>query len=716
MIADQTAVAHRDTSALKADGFAATRLAGALRGAVAGGVFLVPLVPLVVTPWLYFPYVTGKAFAFRVLMEALFGLWVLWLILDPDRRPRLLGREARGSPVAVAGAAFVAVLVVTTAVSQDPHRSFWSNLERMEGLVTHLHLVGYFVVLGSVLNKEKSWFGYANLSIAVSVVVGVLAVMRGGDRLYGTLGGAPFLATYMLTHALVTTWLWLRTRRASPFAHLYVPIAAFQVGILYATATRGALIALVGGVGACVFAASLRHGARAATRTLALLLVAAASLVGAFWLLRDTSLVRDSYVLFRFAKMLPNSRTTIWEIGLAGARERPLLGWGMESFPLVFSQHYDPALGAPGEWIDRVHNTPLEWMVSAGGLGALGYLGLFAASLYCTWRRAPSFGVLDRSMLTGLLAAILVNALFVFDTLVSYLFLVALLAYVHSRCRPTPAVAAPDRPSTAALAAAMVAVSVATVGTIYAVNWRPYRAAEELALAASPGIGAAEQLEHFENVFALRTFASSEAAERIASITVATVLPSPGISDATQEQFLELARREIVYQADDHAADARYPYFAGRFLTGVGEPGAAVAYLERALDVSPRMPMIWLALADARLRSGRTAQALEAAEHGFELNPEVDESRAVYAQMAVHSGDLALAASLLQERARVKPAILLDDRLVMAYHEVERPQALIELWMEHAAVRPVFREKMTRYLEELRVQARRQEPRVDVPD
>ena len=99
---------------------------------------------------LFFPFITGKNFFFRIVVEILFALWAIAAIFDKKYRPRT-------SPIFWAVLAIVGVLTLSTIFGENPYRSFWSNYERMEGLVTHLHLLAYFIILICMFKNETDW-------------------------------------------------------------------------------------------------------------------------------------------------------------------------------------------------------------------------------------------------------------------------------------------------------------------------------------------------------------------------------------------------------------------------------------------------------------------------------------------------------------------------------------------------------------------------------
>src|SRR3989344_9279283 len=185
-----------------------------LRYSLFAGIFAVPFIPLLVNGNFFFPFITSKNFTFRILVELMLGLWAILAIRDASYRPKfswLLG----------ALAAFLGVIAIADIFGVNFERSFWSNFERMEGLVTHLHLLAYFLVASSILNTEKLWERFFQTSIGVSIVIcfyglfqvfGFLRINQGGVRVDATFGNATYLAIYLLFSIFITAFLLWRSQ------------------------------------------------------------------------------------------------------------------------------------------------------------------------------------------------------------------------------------------------------------------------------------------------------------------------------------------------------------------------------------------------------------------------------------------------------------------------------------------------------------------------
>ncbi|HRZ30562.1 MAG TPA: hypothetical protein P5274_02765, partial [Candidatus Paceibacterota bacterium] len=173
------------------------------------GIFAIPFIPLIVNETAFFPFITGKNFAFRVIVEIVFALWAILALRDKSSRPEKSG-------ILYAVLALGAIGTLATIFGLNPYRSFWSNYERMDGLINLLHLVAYFVVLASVLRDRVKWFWLANTALVADAYIitygflqlaGKAGVHQGSTRLDASLGNSAYLAVYTLFMIFISAYL-----------------------------------------------------------------------------------------------------------------------------------------------------------------------------------------------------------------------------------------------------------------------------------------------------------------------------------------------------------------------------------------------------------------------------------------------------------------------------------------------------------------------------
>ncbi len=418
--------------------------------AIRAGLWVIPFLPLYISSSMLFPFITGKNFTFRIIIEIIFALWVALAAVRAEYRPKL-------TPVFKAATVFLVVVFIADLLGPNPYRSFFSNYERMEGFIMILHLYLYFVMLVSVFKTRRDWLIFFHSTIAASVIVSFYALLQklgykpslqGGFRVDSTIGNPTYLAAYLLFH------LWLVGMLISQFwkrwwaTGLYGAVLAFELAILYFTATRGVILALLAttliiAVLLVAFFPRVFPGAGRRARGWAGAALAVLVLVPLFlWSIRGTDFVRHNLVLERLTNYsftgTISARAMIWNMSWQGVKERPIFGWGQENYYLIFQKFYDPGLYAQEPWFDRSHNIVFDWLISAGIVGFLAYLALFGAVFWMLFVaiRNGSFGWWQGMLLGGLFVSYAMQNFFVFDNLNTYILFFAFLAYAAHAAAP----------------------------------------------------------------------------------------------------------------------------------------------------------------------------------------------------------------------------------------------------------------------------------------
>ena len=143
------------------------------------GLFLLLPLPLYVSSSMLFPFITGRNFGFRIGIELLVILWAALLVLSREYRPQLTW---------LTRSVLILLFIVTIAdiLGPNPYRSFWSNYERMEGLVALIHMVLFYLIVSTVFRSWKDWRLYLYGSTAVSLIVSLVGLSQklGLTRVY----------------------------------------------------------------------------------------------------------------------------------------------------------------------------------------------------------------------------------------------------------------------------------------------------------------------------------------------------------------------------------------------------------------------------------------------------------------------------------------------------------------------------------------------------
>lgn len=132
---------------------------------------IIPALAWYVSDSTFFPFITGKNFAFRFLIEISFVAWIILAVHEPAFRPKK-------SLVFYSYTAFLAVIFLANLLGANPYFSFFGNYERMEGWFTHLHLFVYFTILYSVYKTSEDWARMWGWFMVGSIAVSSQAIMQ----------------------------------------------------------------------------------------------------------------------------------------------------------------------------------------------------------------------------------------------------------------------------------------------------------------------------------------------------------------------------------------------------------------------------------------------------------------------------------------------------------------------------------------------------------
>ncbi|MBU1159993.1 O-antigen ligase family protein [Patescibacteria group bacterium] len=662
-----------------------------------GGIFLIPLTALIVTESLFFPFITGKNFYFRILVEIIFCFWLILAIYDKRYRPKK-------SIILYLLSAFVLVLILSTVFSVNPYKSFWSNYERMEGLITFLHLFAYFLVLGCVLNSEKLWKIFFHTSLGVSLIVacygilqltGTLDIHQSDVRLDATMGNASYLAIYMVFHIFIALWYFLKTKEW--YKWFYLTIAFLETIVLYHTATRGAILGFVGGLLLSALLITVFSESKKIKTFSAGFLVLIILVTGLFLSLKNSDFVKNSPVLGRFAEISLEEKTTqsrfvIWQMSWEGFKEKPILGWGLENYNLIFNKYYKPILWKQEPWFDRAHNVFFDRLTTNGILGLITYLALFGSVFYylLLQRKKYNFSEFDSAIICGLLAAYFFHNIFVFDNLLSLIIFFSLLAYINFRTARIPeqnlqqSFINPEDYKKPALSAIAI---IASIFILYSANIPGLLNARAL-LSSFKSVSAGkieEAYASFEKALSYNSFGISETREHFSNFASQAVAQQ-NVSAELKEKIYNSAAEEMKKQVESAPQDIRYMVFLAALYNKGFQYDEAIKILEKTIELSSKKQQLYFELGSSYLNIKQYEKAEEVLRIAFELDPSFGDARKIYAVALVFAGKVEQAENLLQEGFGKN--LIPDERLIRAYVEINRFDRVAALWEKMIELNP----------------------------
>ena len=685
-----------------------------------GLLFAVLFVPLIVSNTLFFPYITGKNFTFRIIVELAGLSWVILMLRDKSYRPKF-------SWLSVAIAVFVGIVFVADIFASNPVKAFLSNFERMEGWITLIHLFVYYLVTVSVMSTWTYWRTFFQVSLGVSAIVCIQGFMQAADpasqsgpRIYASLGNATYLAVYMLFHIFIAIILLVRhlkdkkdqnERDTVPWyldwvAYVYLVLIIVQSIILFLTATRGSILGLIGGLIVTAIFVAITERKNKSLRKISIgILIAIVAVVGLFFLVKDSSFAKKDVTLSRLASISATDNTTksrfmIWGMAIKGVTQDPkhfVIGWGQEGFNYIFNQYYNPGMYGQEQWFDRSHNVVFDWLTQAGVLGLLSYLLIFGFATYTIWRKS-NFSHLEKGLLTGLLAGYFFHNLFVFDNIVSYVLFFMILAYIHSaidrpKAEPQPKNHTKKQADDEGYSEALQYVGVILAGIVfvyvcYQYDYKPIAANNALMTALQQTRGSAANtslytnanIDSFKEAVSYNTIGLYETREQLMSVAQGSL--SNQTEDSVKQGLVTLAQSELSRQLVETPNDARYYVLGGSFFQNIGDNKDALTLLTKAAELSPKKQTILFSLGSSYYADKKYTEALATFKQAYELDTSFPEAKKLYGLVAAYVGQDVITNTLLG------PGPIMDARFLAAYKATKKYDLMIAYLEKNLAQKP----------------------------
>ncbi|MDB5187725.1 MAG: hypothetical protein JWO50_245 [Candidatus Kaiserbacteria bacterium] len=681
-----------------------------LRWIVITGIFLLPFIPTIVASSMFFPYITGKNFAFRVIVEVITGAWIALALVDARYRPKR-------SWILGAFGIFVIIIAIADAQGAYPFKSFWSNFERMDGWVTLIHTYLYLCVATAMMHTENLWKRLFQVSLAVSVflsaygalqVLGVFALGQGTGsgldvRIDATFGNSIYLAIYMLFHVFIAALLLaqdsLQKKADILRIAFYGSIMALDTLALFLTGTRGTMLGLImGTIVTALLMLFMGNQSRRARHGAVWTLVIVFILGGGLYFARDTQFVHNIGFLQRLSTISIHDNTiqarflnieTAWN----GVKERPLLGWGQENYAVVFDKYYDPRMYADEPWFDRVHNIFFDWLIAGGVLGLLAYLSIFVATAYIIWRKQTNalrpLHVLEQSIISGLFVGYFVHNIAVFDNVTSYILWATMLAYILWRTQLGGDIHVPQKTpfNRDVLPVTATVMLVITVVALWWANWLPYEQNIGLLRVLTQQQPSATMLQaQMDKVIAIGAFGTQEAREQMSQVAT-SIGSATGVSAEEKQLFFEDTMKQLSLQSQASPMDARFPLFMGSISAAFGDLLTAESSLEHAHQLSPHKQTIIFQQASIEEALNKPDAALADYKEAYDLAPAYSQARILYAIALIKAKDETTADQLLATLA-TSSAIVNPD-IANAYISVKHYEKVVALWNTYLQANPI---------------------------
>jgi O-antigen ligase len=652
------------------------------------GAFLVAFTPLVLNGDFFFPFVGPKSLYFMGLAEVITAAYIILIILNPKYRPKL-------NTLTKVFIIFLLVSTLSAVLGENLLNSFWSKHERMTGLLTWFHLFPFFIAISSVF-KRKDWIKLFEISIFASLVAGAISLFprigytplkdrnfdpRGG----ATLGNSSFMATYLLFNAFLSLWLFLisfKEKAIGWFSYLgndqlFRIFAggsfAFLAITLFLSTGRAAFMAFLAGL-VLFFLLRLIFKEKGKLRkmgivTLIILLVAGIGVIYFSVQEGDNSIKR----IEADAGFNLNDRLAVWNIGIKGLEEKPLLGWGPENYELVFARHFDSRIFLPEYgndlWYDRAHNIVIDTLATRGILGLISYAAIFGGALYVLWKKFLSDKIyfVTAGVFTSLLLSYFLQNLTVFDMISSYMMFMIVLGFISSlEQEEDENVVSENKPMDNKRMAMIVLVLILFASSFFYFVFKPLKSSNYM-IKAIRSEEVHERIGFYEKALEtspLGKYQMREVLERDAyAFLNQEVINRTSIE--RRKEVLDFVAQELEKNIEEspllfssYLKLGRVYNIYARAVDG-SKLDRASEVLEKAIEISPTHQQGYWYLSQVKLFQGDLERAIELTEKAIELEPRVEKSHLIAIDAARiagrFTGDYNKALELANEAININP-------------------------------------------------------------
>lgn len=379
---------------------------------------------------LLFPFITSKQIMFNILIEAMFVLWIAFIIKYPEYRPKR-------SFITYGLVAFFAMMTLSSIFGVDFNLSFWGDIERMLGVFHLLHFLGLYLIIITVFREWKDWKIFLIISVIVAVFESIYGLKIPNS--YASIGNSAYVSGYLIFNIYFVLLLFFKEKnKGLRWVYLLaLPIMYFQ---FRKSNTTGAYV----GLGFSFMVMTFLYGVLSKNKKVKIATITAclALIITVVMVLgnRKSEIVQNTSFLKPIAsidikKNTFQTRLISWKAAWKDFKQHPILGTGHGNFAVIFDRHFDPSFyeQTRGEtYFDRAHNNVVDIASTSGTLGITAYLFIFLALAFYLMRGyyREDINIHEFILVSCLTIAYFVQNLAVFDSLVTYIGLMIVLGYV----------------------------------------------------------------------------------------------------------------------------------------------------------------------------------------------------------------------------------------------------------------------------------------------
>jgi len=403
------------------------------------GIFATLFTPLIFGPFGINFVEYPKAVFFRSLMEIVFAFYIALVLFNKKYLPKK-------SLLLASLLIFYAVMFVASIFGTNFYRSFFGDMPRGEGLIMHLHLLAFFIIITSVFIRREEWLKLFKVSILVSGLSSLAAILQqinvasfytmDYSRLSGTMSNPDLFSCYIALSIFLAIFVLVAESNRN-FKILWSFLIILNCYTLFFSYTRGSWLGVIAGFIVLIILNFYRLTSRHKIFiSLGLLTIFIIALI--FFLNLDLFKNSSSIFISRITNIINLSgRTDIWRAAIIAIENKPILGWGFESFAFISDKYMSGF--SNGIYFDRVHNKFLELLVYGGIIGFFAYFLIFSVIFYLIFKNIQLWDgynnrpkIVYASILLAFFVAGLVQNISAFDNIGTYILFFLVAGFINN--------------------------------------------------------------------------------------------------------------------------------------------------------------------------------------------------------------------------------------------------------------------------------------------
>jgi len=172
---------------------------------------------LLISTTTLFPFFVGKVTFLHTIITITLVAYLVLLLINPSRI------KFRFSLISLSVLAYLAIYALSSFFSIDQYQSFWSTIERMEGLFHMLYYLLFYIMLSSFFRTKNEWLQFWRGAFVMGWLVGLYGVgqlwgvsgvlLASQDRIAATLGNATYVGTMFILLSYMSAILYFGMTR-----------------------------------------------------------------------------------------------------------------------------------------------------------------------------------------------------------------------------------------------------------------------------------------------------------------------------------------------------------------------------------------------------------------------------------------------------------------------------------------------------------------------